>query len=229
MRSIRRGHRLVTITGPGGVGKTRLSLEVLAREAPAFPGGAVAVDLAPLRQPALVRPAHRRSPRAARGRRRRPARRPSSRHLRGLRVLLVLDNLEQLHRGGAGARRPRRALPRPRRAGDEPCAAAGARRARGGAEPAGHAGRRRRRDRGRLPRRRPAARPGRGRRLPHRRSPTTTPQPWPRSPGSSTASPSPSSSAAPGLRLLSPTTLLKRLSRPASAPARATFPSGTAR
>ena len=65
---ISRGRRLVTITGPGGVGKTRLSLEVLAREASAFPGGAVAVDLAPLRQPALVDPPHRRGPRAARGR-----------------------------------------------------------------------------------------------------------------------------------------------------------------
>ncbi len=89
------GHRLVTITGPGGVGKTRLSLEVLARETPAFPGGAVAVDLAPVRQPALVIPRIA----AALGLPEVADADPLdalARHLRGLRVLLVLDNLEQL-------------------------------------------------------------------------------------------------------------------------------------
>ena len=89
------GHRLVSITGPGGVGKTRLSLEVLAREAPAFPGGAVAVDLAPVRQPALVIPRIA----AALGLPEVADDDPLDalvRHLRGLRVLLVLDNLEQL-------------------------------------------------------------------------------------------------------------------------------------
>ena len=92
---ISRGRRLVTITGPGGVGKTRLSLEVLAREAPAFPGGAVAVDLAPLRQPALVVPRIA----AALGLPESADADPLDslvRHLQGLRVLLVLDNLEQL-------------------------------------------------------------------------------------------------------------------------------------
>ncbi len=92
---ISRGRRLVTITGPGGVGKTRLSLEVLAREASAFPGGAVAVDLAPLRQPALVVPRIA----AALGLPEAADADPLDdlvRHLRGLRVLLVLDNLEQL-------------------------------------------------------------------------------------------------------------------------------------
>lgn len=46
--------RLVTVTGPGGVGKTRLAREVAARSARAFTGGAVVVELAPVRDPGLV-------------------------------------------------------------------------------------------------------------------------------------------------------------------------------
>ncbi len=40
-----RGRRLVTITGPGGIGKTRLALEVAARAGPAFRDGAWFADL----------------------------------------------------------------------------------------------------------------------------------------------------------------------------------------
>lgn len=46
--------RLVTLTGPGGSGKTRLAIEAARQLAPAFSGGAQWVDLAVLRDPGLV-------------------------------------------------------------------------------------------------------------------------------------------------------------------------------
>jgi predicted ATPase len=48
--------RLITLTGPGGVGKTRLALEVANQIGPAFAGGATFVPLAHVRDPDLVIP-----------------------------------------------------------------------------------------------------------------------------------------------------------------------------
>jgi predicted ATPase/DNA-binding SARP family transcriptional activator len=46
--------RLVVLTGAGGSGKTRLALEAARRAATSFANGAALVELAPLRDPALV-------------------------------------------------------------------------------------------------------------------------------------------------------------------------------
>ncbi len=46
--------RLVTLTGPGGTGKTRLAIEAAARSIGEFPWGAWLVDLAPISNPAVV-------------------------------------------------------------------------------------------------------------------------------------------------------------------------------
>jgi predicted ATPase/class 3 adenylate cyclase len=47
-------HRLVTLTGVGGTGKTRLALQAAGELLEAFPDGAFLVDLAPIRDPGLV-------------------------------------------------------------------------------------------------------------------------------------------------------------------------------
>ena len=89
------GTRLLTLTGPGGTGKTRLSLQLAADVADRFPDGLYFVALEPISDPALV---------------------PSTiamamgvqdvggasvedrlrDYLRGRTVLLVLDNMEQV-------------------------------------------------------------------------------------------------------------------------------------
>jgi predicted ATPase/class 3 adenylate cyclase len=49
-----RSHRLVTLTGVGGVGKTRLALEVAAHLADEFPDGVWVFELAAVAEPAVV-------------------------------------------------------------------------------------------------------------------------------------------------------------------------------
>ena len=87
--------RLVTIVGPGGVGKTRLAMAAGWRSVGAFPDGAWWIDLAPLSDPALVVSAVATALDLARGAPRISAGLLVS-ALRDRRLLLILDNCEYL-------------------------------------------------------------------------------------------------------------------------------------
>ncbi|MBP0495108.1 ATP-binding protein [Pararoseomonas indoligenes] len=51
------GHRLISVVGPGGIGKTTAALAVAAALADRFPGAVAFVDLAPLREERMVQSA----------------------------------------------------------------------------------------------------------------------------------------------------------------------------
>jgi predicted ATPase/class 3 adenylate cyclase len=88
------GIRLVTLTGTGGVGKTRLSLAAAASLDQAFPHGVFFVALAAVRDAGVMwKTIADTLDVAGDG----PAADAVTRYLAGRRVLLVLDNLEQLH------------------------------------------------------------------------------------------------------------------------------------
>ena len=87
--------RLVTLTGPGGVGKTRLALQVASDLAGDFTHGAAFVSLAAIRDPALVGPTIARILGVVEGGGRAPVDRLGD-ALRGRHLLLVLDNYEQV-------------------------------------------------------------------------------------------------------------------------------------
>jgi len=93
--------RLVSLAGPGGVGKSRLALRIAADLARGFPGGAWMVELAEVRDPALVGNAVV----AALDLRDQTATEPLPlllAYLRDKELLLVVDNCEHLL--GAAAR-----------------------------------------------------------------------------------------------------------------------------
>jgi predicted ATPase len=84
---LRDGDRLVTLTGPGGSGKTRLSIEAAAELVPEFRNGVFWVGLAALRDPALVVETVARTVGARDG---------LADYIGEREMLLLLDNLEQV-------------------------------------------------------------------------------------------------------------------------------------
>ncbi len=87
--------RLLTLTGPGGIGKTRLAIEVAHRSAGSFPDGVALVALATLGDAALVMPTVSQDL----GLREAASVRPLEvlcQYLRERRFLLVLDNFEHV-------------------------------------------------------------------------------------------------------------------------------------
>ncbi len=87
MRELRDGARLLTLTGPGGSGKTRLALEAATELVPAYKAGVFWVGLAALREPSLVTDTIAQTLGARDG---------LAAHIGDREMLLLLDNLEQV-------------------------------------------------------------------------------------------------------------------------------------
>jgi predicted ATPase len=84
---IEQGARLLTLTGPGGTGKTRLALEAASTLVPAYKAGVFWVGLASLRDPALVTETIAQTLGTKDG---------LASHIADRELLLLLDNLEQV-------------------------------------------------------------------------------------------------------------------------------------
>ncbi len=94
-RRLFNGTRLLTLTGPGGTGKTRLSLRLAEDLVSDFPDGVYFVALGPIRDPELVPSVIAGALRLVESSGRTPLDAVVD-YLRDRRVLLVLDNFEQV-------------------------------------------------------------------------------------------------------------------------------------
>jgi len=95
IRSQLGGARLLTLLGTGGLGKTRLSLEVAADVMHEYPDGVWFIDLAPIRDPALVA-SEAAQTLGVREEPDRPLIQTLCAHLKSQHVLLIFDNCEHL-------------------------------------------------------------------------------------------------------------------------------------
>ncbi|HYZ89233.1 MAG TPA: AAA family ATPase, partial [Myxococcales bacterium] len=87
VRELLRRSRLLTLTGAGGSGKTRLALQAAAEAVDEFPHGVWFVSLAALTDPQLIEPTIAQAV---------GSRLDLAEFLRERKLLLLLDNLEQL-------------------------------------------------------------------------------------------------------------------------------------
>ena len=93
--------RLLTLTGPGGTGKTRLAVQVAADLADLFEGGVSFVNLAPIADPRLVASAVAQAV-GVRESGDQPLVQAIAEHLRSVGpTLLLLDNFEQVSEAAA--------------------------------------------------------------------------------------------------------------------------------
>ena len=92
--------RLLTLLGMGGLGKTRLSLQIAADQIHDFPDGAWFIDLAPISDPALM-VSETAQVLGVREEPDRPLLQTLCAHLKNRRALLILDNCEHLIKASA--------------------------------------------------------------------------------------------------------------------------------
>jgi predicted ATPase/class 3 adenylate cyclase len=95
VKDVVREHRLLTLTGPGGTGKSRLAIQAASELLPELEDGAFFVALAPISDPALVMPTVAQAL-ALPEQTQRPPIESVIDHLETLDLLLVLDNFEQV-------------------------------------------------------------------------------------------------------------------------------------
>ncbi|HJV13894.1 MAG TPA: adenylate/guanylate cyclase domain-containing protein [Propionibacteriaceae bacterium] len=110
-RRLLNGARLLTLTGPGGTGKTRLAIEVAGQMLPAFEDGTWFVELSSVRDPTLVVAAIA-EVLGVTAEAEQPLQEALASSLKEKAMLVVLDNFEQVVAAGADVEQLLQAAPR---------------------------------------------------------------------------------------------------------------------